>query len=204
MGSRIVCRFETVALPMDRLADGQSSRGFQRVSQSGESIANRRSDFPRCANTDLVFEEQLIGAPLMVHPRGRDGFGDATTTVEDSQKNLQGRIDDPGTTGCPGRKDRLSALIQDHRRAHARQRTLAGRDRVGLRTDQSECIGSSRRDAKVIHLVVEHHACARHGHFRTPRGIDGAGHGDPVAFLVSGGQMRRMFAIFSRRRFARI
>ena len=57
-------------------------------------------------------------------------------------------------------------------RRHARQRALAGRDRIRLGADQLVDVRLAGLDRKVIHLVVEQDAGARHHEAGAEPGVE--------------------------------
>ena len=123
-----------------------------------------------------------------MNPRLSQRLIEWQTKIDPPHEDLQYLRDDRRAASRASRQHRL-AVFQHDRGAHARQRTLKRGNRVRLRANQLKGIRLTWRDREIIHLVVQHHARARHDHFAAVGGVDCLRHRDPIAVGVGRGDM---------------
>src|SRR5208282_1430799 len=88
-----------------------------------------------CIGREAVFDENLIGEPLMMKPGRVDGFLDIEGEIHDADEDVGDSGDDGGAAGRSENEEELavfeSILSQDNGRGHGGERPLARADGVG-------------------------------------------------------------------------
>src|SRR5271167_2421366 len=115
----------------DALAVSPVSPGiidFQFVSFGTQNI--------HCIGREVVFDENLIGEPLLMKPRRVDGFLNIEGEVDDTDQNIGNNGNDSRAAGRAENEEEL-AILEHNGWRHGRKRALAGADGIGRTLDES-------------------------------------------------------------------
>ena len=123
-----------------------------------------------------------------------NGNRELLSQIKRANESQQHLSDDLRSASGAGGQHGLASGVQDDRRTHARQGSLAGGDGIVLGADQTKRVGNPRLAREIIHLVVQHNAGPRHNHFRSERRVDRGGDRNPVAGRIGGRDVGRVTA----------
>src|SRR5208282_1041541 len=144
-----------------------------------------------CIGREAVFDENLIGKPLMMKPWCVDGLLNIEGEIDDANQDVGDGGDDGGPTGGAENEEEL-AILEDDGWRHGRERAFAGVDRVGRSLDESVGVGNALFGGEVVHFVVEQEAQSVGGDAGAEVVVEGGGNGYCVAFGIDDGIVRRI------------
>src|ERR1700686_5498712 len=130
----------------DALAVSPKITGRQLVSPGTKNI--------HCIGRKAVFDENLIGEPLMMKPGRVDGLLDIKREIDNADQNVGNNRDDPGAAGRAENQKEL-AVFKRNSRSHGRERALSGADGIRWALDESIGVGHALLGGEVVHFVVE-------------------------------------------------
>src|SRR5262245_11265051 len=88
-----------------------------------------------------ILDPEQVRRPLMVDPRLSEGIRKRKAKVEAANERLNNLANDGWAAGGADREHGL-AVVEDDRRAHARQGSFTRSDGVGFGAEEAEGIGS--------------------------------------------------------------
>ena len=134
-----------------------------------------------------ILDLDMVGQILMMEPWTADPLLHRPAGHR-FQGAEQHHADDAAAAGCT--EHRQLVLIFQHRWRHARQRTFARGDGIGLAAFQAIAVAAIRVGGKIIHLVVQQHTGAGHGEGGAEGQVDAQGGGHGVTLAVDQREMR--------------
>src|ERR1700686_3004088 len=146
-----------------------------------------------CIGREAVFDENLIGEPLMMKPGCVDSFLDIEGEIDNADQNVGNNCDDPGAAGRAENQKKF-AVFQHDSRGHGGERALAGADGIGGALDKSVCVGDALFGGEIVHFVVEQKAQAFGDDARAEGVVERSGDRDGVAFGIDDGIVGGVFS----------
>src|SRR5437868_6705532 len=98
---------------------------------------------------EAVFDENLIGEPLMMKPRRVDSFLDIEGEIDNADQNVGNNCDDPGAAGRAENQKKF-AVFQHDSRSHGGKRALARGDGVSRALDEPIDVGDALFGGEVV------------------------------------------------------
>src|SRR6202051_3750552 len=150
-----------------------------------------------CIGREPVFDENLIGHPLMMKPGRIDGFLNVEREIDDADEDVGDGGDDGGASGRTEDEEEL-AIFKNDGRSHSGERALAGANGIGGTLNEAVGIGDAGFGGEVVHFVVEQKAQAFGGGAGAEGVVERGGDGNSVAFGVDDGIMRCVLRLANR------
>src|ERR1700686_1302074 len=150
-----------------------------------------------CIGREAVFDENLIGHPLMMKPWCVDGFLNVEREIDDADEDVGDGGDDGGASGRAQDEEEL-AVFKNNGRSHRGERTFARADSIGGTLNQAVGVGDAGLGGEVIHLIVEEKAKAFGGGAGAEGIVERSGDGNSIAFGVDYGIVGSVFWFANR------
>src|ERR1700676_274334 len=170
----------------DALAVSPKMLNVQLVSPGTQNI--------HCIGREAVFDDNLIGKPLMMKPGRVDGFLDVERENDDADEDCGGGGDDGGAAGRAESQEELAVfepiLSEDDGWRHCRERAFAWVYLIGGALDESIGVRDALFGGEVVHFVVEQEAHAFGGDTGYEKVVERGGNGDGVSFGIDYGIVR--------------
>src|SRR5271170_2926672 len=147
----------------DALAVSPEMLDFQLMTLGAQNI--------HCIGRKAVFDENLIGEPLMMKPGRVHGFLYIKREIHDSYEYVGHRGDDSRSAGRTKHEKEL-AVFEHNSRRHGRERAFAWANGVGGALHESVDIRNTLFRGEVIHFMVEQEAQAPRSDARTERVVE--------------------------------
>jgi hypothetical protein len=130
---------------------------------------------------DPALDPQLVRAPLVMDARRFFGLGDIESVIDRIEHNLEHNRDDPGAA-CASRNKLQFPVLENHCRAHGRERALARARHIRLTVQWLPKYAPELNDIKLVWRDLKAHHLA-HRTFAGPDDLNAAIHA-AVADLI--------------------
>src|SRR5258708_21049868 len=149
-----------------------------------------------CIGREALFDENLVGEPLLMKPGGVDGFRDIKRKIHDADEDVGDCSDNRWAAGRSENEEELAVfepiLPEDDRWRHGQERALTGPDGVSRALDKSIGVGDALFGGEIVHFIVEQQAQAFCSDSGTEGGVERGVDRDGVAFGVDYGIVVRV------------